>query len=91
MFSKRHYEVIAETIAQLPNPSVRMSVAQAFADRLAPDNAKFNRSKFIKAASGVEAAAKHKSEKETYLAQREDRRRKRVADGITEISHLLKK
>lgn len=55
--TKKHFQIIAETIAAMPSfaPNLRAqkeSCARAFADRLARENPRFDRARFL-AACGV--------------------------------------
>lgn len=56
MFERRHYEAIAELIREHVGlgDMERLRLAEDFADRLARDNPRFDRSRFLKA-SGAES------------------------------------
>lgn len=56
-FQQRHYETIARLIAgMLIAQAEREYIAKVFADELAADNARFDRSRFLKACGVFEEA-----------------------------------
>ena len=54
LWRKLHFELIARTIRTFGYPSERERIAKEFAVALAPTNPKFNRERFINAATGRE-------------------------------------
>ena len=51
---RRHFELLARTVADLANPADRTRMAHHFADALRHTNANFDRARFLKACGAAE-------------------------------------
>ena len=55
MFTKQHYEVVASVLRDVRDMARRQEIATAFARRFAIDNGRFNKERFLRAASAKDA------------------------------------
>jgi hypothetical protein len=45
--TRQHFQFIAETVSDIPAPTIRWLVANLFADRLSSTNNRFDRNRFM--------------------------------------------